>query len=143
MRDIKFRVWDGERMFYQYNDFDVISFNQSISKPFQIFEGHTALLDYFFKVSPLMQYTGLKDKNGKEIYEGDIVEAHSHYFDGNFDADNNFRAQVKFSEWASLGLADIKNGDWYEFFDTSHLEEPCEIIGNIYENPELLEGSNG
>ncbi len=62
-----------------------------------------------------MQYTGLKDKNGKEIYEGDIVE---HLIGGTLEV-----------KWLNHG--------WTPFMSW-HDVEHYEIIGNIYENPELL-----
>lgn len=73
----------------------------------------------------LMQYTGLKDKNGKEIYEGDIVSGwkDSHWHDGKDRV-------LKEVEWT----------DELAGFNIIQIEmRTCEVIGNIYENPELLE----
>ena len=75
----------------------------------------------------LMQYTGLKDKNNKEIYEGDILS------DGNDEKpykvifeNGSFRAEFEgdFEEY-SFDLIDI-------------VAQGCEVVGNIYENPELI-----
>lgn len=73
---------------------------------------------------PVMQYTGLKDKNGKDIYEGDILC-------GYLDDDQNFlqKATVGFLYG---GFYPLCNGE--NFFSYGKFE----IIGNIYENPELL-----
>ncbi len=68
------------------------------------------------------QYTGLKDKNGKEIYEGDIVKI-VHIF------------QVVFNEH---GFWEAKN-EYSHFPITRYPQQSWTIIGNIYENPELLE----
>ena len=78
------------------------------------------------------QYTGLKDKNGKEIYEGDIVFFFTEHFDkatGGFDGEDEHNATV---EWFDNGLA---------FMDKIPYDPniECEVIGNIHENSELLE----
>ena len=72
----------------------------------------------------LMQYTGLKDKNGKEIYEGDVVKCPDLLGDW----------VVK---WKDLGWI-IRNGDGL----TTNLHSSQEIINNIYENPEFLDESH-
>ena len=81
----------------------------------------------YFEDIELMQYTGLKDKNNKEIYEGDILS------NGNDEKlykiifeNGSFRAEFKGDfEEHSFDLIDV-------------VAQGCEIVGNIYENPELL-----
>lgn len=90
------------------------------------------------------QYTGLKDKNGKEIYEGDIVEMH--YFFGDYDVESlgffenetKITGLVKINEYGTY--VETKSGE--DYYIIQYLESPTdqlEIIGNIYDNPELLE----
>lgn len=79
----------------------------------------------------LMQYTGLKDKNGREIYEGDIV-----LYDRNIHKDID---TAKFKVvWAKdrYVLQEIK----HKYYIDDVTWELVEVIGNIYENPELMEG---
>lgn len=81
-------------------------------------------IDMFQKdLMTLMQYTGLKDKNGREIYEGDIVKnEYGKAMDIQYDPRS-----------AAFGV-----GDYY--FGTIGSGRILEVIGNIFENPELLEG---
>lgn len=73
------------------------------------------------------QYTGLKDSNGKEIYEGDIFKGGIYKWD-----------VVKFEDGKfSVNLRGARVYDLCELFDIDSNDYP-EIIGNIYENPELL-----
>lgn len=113
-REIKFRGWYGENLGMM-----TPSFNGNIKEIFAEANG------------VYMQYTGLKDKNGKEIFEGDVIK---HPI--------GILAEVIFSKEFAAFLAKYKLGESYK----KDLLEPitvskCEIIGNIYENSELLEVS--
>ena len=83
--------------------------------------------------SHLMQFTGLKDKNGKEIYEGDILRQWDDLF------------VITEMEYGSFGITvhkELKNGGTVEdchYVISALVPDSCEIIGNIYENPYLLE----
>jgi len=136
MREIKFRAWDKieQKMWAPIIDRDGIPCARDPITG-QLVRMSGELLD------PVMQYIGLKDKNGKEIYEGDIVKAHYFYFNGNFGNDGEIKGKVEYSPWCTFIINDLVDGEehYLEFHETSHFEEPCiEVIGNIYENPELL-----
>lgn len=106
MREIKFRIWDiNARKWLK-------SFN-------------TNLLDiHEFNLAKIMQYTGLKDKNNKEIYEGDIFHIGS-------------KKILYVVEWIDCGLKgrQIKNKSW---IGLDFWKDDIEVIGNIYENSELI-----
>ena len=131
MREIKFRAWDKK------NKKIVREFSINISKLKNI--SFLSILSWYWQVNKvkfgpqpddleLMQFTGLKDRNGENIYEGDIVKC----------IHNNNTSAIR---WEERLVEDIKTEETYltaGFF----LEEPSscefEVIGNIYENPDLL-----
>ena len=112
MREIKFRVWDSERK--RIWPIQRHSFKTGKSMPY----GWN--VEYVF--DELMQYTGLKDKNGTEIYEGDIV----------FDSHCEENGKVIFDEGCFAIEWETTIEDLFENCDI------YEVIGNAYQNPELL-----
>lgn len=81
---------------------------------------------YDIDLFEIEQYTGLKDKNGKEIYEGDIIQIDD-YILGDFEV-----------VWHSFGWK-IKRSVGYESLSV-HKSEDCTVIGTVHENPDLLGG---
>ena len=127
-REIKFRVWSEEDREYRTDCNLTGLFNSVTGTPATIYSDEGDRFD-------IEQYTGLKDKNGKEIYEGDIVFFFTEHFDkatGGFDGEDEHNATV---EWFDSGFA---------FMDKIPYDPniECEVIGNIHENPELLGADN-
>ncbi|WDM22630.1 YopX family protein [Paenibacillus polymyxa] len=132
-RPIKFRKWDKDlkRMHVCGEDVhDSIAFGEN-NEAYYYNEAWYCNLDKD-KACELMQYTGLKDRNGKEIYEGDVIPP-DYALKQNEVAiicyDSN---QARFKAVPlSLYKANAGNGGWTGFEVTRH----CSIIGNIYETP--------
>lgn len=113
MREIKFRAWIRQGEWNKEGD------NQAYEMCYALaFEDFEPLNDLLASVEHLMQYTGFKDKNDTEIYERDIVKH-------------------KFGQ----GQVFDRNGCWFiEMYQELGytLKDTIEVIGNIYENPELI-----
>jgi uncharacterized phage protein (TIGR01671 family) len=123
MRDIKFRAWDEEnKTMIQWHD--------------TFFYDTSAVTnwsgDFSYIKMPLMQYTGLKDKNNKEIYEGDIVR----YLD-EIDGETELFGFVEWERcWWSVNL----HPDFLRENDIMDTDEylTYEVVGNIYENKDMI-----
>ena len=123
MREIKFRLWDKEweRMWNGSELYLSYFKNEIYVAPWDSDRG--------FEECVLMQYTGLKDKNGVEIYEGDIITI-------TLDTGNVITGSVGMNN----GQWSIKYYDRYYPLVSIWYEMQPKVIGNIYENSELLEG---
>lgn len=138
-REYKFRAWYNGKMNYgetscwirldgriQWNGFEMTS-----------------------KKVKLMQYTGLKDENGKEIYEGDIIKTKSLYYIFHCNLCKARKNAHKYPD--EIKLVTFSNGEFCTESESSPIDDEIttnsisssdEVIGNIYENPELTKRIN-
>lgn len=123
MREIKFRAWDRHSKtmitdaFYLINFNGDLLYNETATGEWLGFENNDDVI--------LMQYTGLLDKNGKEICENDDIE----YYYENRNGIWKERKTVQFVNGA-FGF----NNDLKEFILLSSINDKCKVIGNIHEN---------
>ena len=143
-RVIKFRAWDKEnKIMFDVSELHFVKGGIKFYGP-GVGSGWITVNDEFKNENKvtieLMQFTGLHDKNGKEIYDGDIVRAYKPncYLDGVYEVRWN-KSEGAWRYWKEEGpyfmfsvqskmynVGNNKGGAW------------CEVIGNIWENPELL-----
>jgi uncharacterized phage protein (TIGR01671 family) len=136
-REIKFRAWHEENKDFIYADIQDILLNgyrvaqgtKDISLPYLKKEEMLEMKDWFLVNAEWEQFTGLKDKNGKEIYEGDILKT-VNGDNGYISFEDGCFGIVYLEDTECFGAVSIYGAKWYE---------KSEIIGNIHTTPELLQ----
>lgn len=129
MREIKFRQFDkrlNDFMFFELVDTEIVITNDKVVS-----------FDNDRTDSPIEQYTGLKDRNGVEIYEGDILGSEK----SDSDAWYVSHHQVVWHDSGLMGKQICSNGSYIGIdYHTNRTSHPYVVIGNIHSNPELIGG---
>jgi len=144
MREIKFRAWDKiNGKIAKVISIDFVHKKIKETYPEISLERLKGKLDNFgeidFQDVEIMQFTGLKDKNGKEIYEGDIVKAGYNEYEECIEEGKDY--VIEFIQGAYCFNEEYPKGLVFDLEDLSIKEDTLiavEVIGNIYENPELI-----
>ena len=134
MRTIRFRAWDEQNKI-MHNDFQFIKSGDEGNDWIVFTSDKQTLQDsthpfenpYFGQQLKIMQYTGLKDKNGVKIFEGDVLKTETE--------------KPMVVGWSERFASFVLNREGWLFshwFGESCDPEKCEIIGNINQNSELL-----
>ena len=151
MREIKFRAWDDHYKYMNYKvlvgiygEWEQVKDDKNYTaccmwvEPDKVdykCEPHWTHFEPYHKDIHLMQYTGLKDKNGLEIYEGDIIDIHQtvngyNQFVIEYD---NYKFSARYYNQKTKEIGSWYNYDLDELFELNEYEKELEVVGNIYE----------
>jgi uncharacterized phage protein (TIGR01671 family) len=128
MKETKYRFWNGDRMIYANDKMFELHWSQSNGFEYAYIGEGTG--EWSIDIKKVNEFTGLKDKNGKEIYEGDIVTCGGGYEDGD-GCEDYHKVEMIDGQWMAECIHECGSIPLYEF-------DINEVIGNIYENPELI-----
>ena len=136
MREIKFRAWDKTaKQMYQVDELGIGKYGwQQYAKGNN--QPKTGKNKFYPAQVEIMQYTGLKDKNGVEIYEGDIIDIHQtvkgyNQFVIEYD---DYKFSARYYNQKTKEIGSWYNYDLDELFELNEYEKELEVVGNIYED---------